>query len=198
MRVYSNAHLFTDCLIRIRVKSTNETYFNVPRRFKLVFNNYKNYFLTERIARVPVDEPGMELKYSLVDSVGKQLVNLNERSGEITLKPILNSNKQINASFEIEIADNESRVRTTCELIVSMVTDNMISQSVTFSLFNVDQDLFLSSIYDLFFESILRIMPSFKRVTILCFMLIFIQLLSISYLSLSRIFICSTWITVQH
>jgi hypothetical protein len=168
VRVYSG-DLYTDCSVEVRIKECNESYFSVPKRFKLVFNNYKSYFLTERMARVPIqdDSLGLELKYSLVDSVGKQLVNLNERTGEIALKPLLNSNNQINASFEIEITDrdNENRVRTTCELIVSMVTDNMIRESVTLSLFNIDLDLFLSSMYESFFEALIKILPpQIKRV----------------------------------
>lgn len=114
IRAYSN-HLHTDCAVRVHVKSANESYFSVPKRFKLVFNNYKNYFLTERMPRVPlhndydtdldVDEDSSDnTKYTLVDSVGKQLVSLNERTGEISLKPLLNSNNYINASFDIEIS----------------------------------------------------------------------------------------------
>jgi hypothetical protein len=108
IRAYSTeaAALYTDCDVEVVVKGLNESYFSVPKRFKLIFNNYKNYFLTEQIARVPIDdgEIGMELKYSLSDSVGRQFVNLNELTGEIVLKPLLNSNNQINASFDIEIS----------------------------------------------------------------------------------------------
>lgn len=108
IRAYSTeaAALYTDCDVEAVVKGLNESYFSVSKRFKLIFNNYKNYFLTEQIARVPIDDGGigMELKYSLSDSVGRQFVNLNELTGEIVLKPLLNSNNQINASFDIEIS----------------------------------------------------------------------------------------------
>lgn len=176
VRAYSN-HLHTDCLVQVHV-TPNETehyYLNVPARFKLVFNNYKNYFLTERMARVPLwstdDEESniISNKYTLVDAIGRQLVGLNERTGELTLKPLLNSNNQINASFEIEIERDlgfeRHRVRTTCELVVAMVTDEMIAQSVTLTLLNVDIDLFLTAIsYDVFVDAIWRVLPQLKKV----------------------------------
>lgn len=56
-------------------------------------------------------------------------------------------------------------MRTTCELTVCMVTDNMIAQSVTLMLFNVDLDLFLTAMYDQFFDAILRVFPQSKRVS---------------------------------
>lgn len=51
-------------------------------------------------------------------------------------------------------------MRTTCELIVSMVTERMISHSVTLTLAHLDLDLFLNSLYDTFVDAILRSISS--------------------------------------
>lgn len=45
-----------------------------------------------------------------------------------------------------------------------MVTDNLIAESVTITIFNVDLELFLNSMYELFVESVLRAFPKFKKV----------------------------------
>jgi len=56
LRAYS-ANLHTDCLIRVFLKDLNDNSPSVPKTFKVVFNNYKNYFLTEKFAFVPVQDP---------------------------------------------------------------------------------------------------------------------------------------------
>ncbi len=113
VRAYSGS-LHADTFIIVNLKDLNDQEFKLQKTsFKLVFNNYKNYFLIERSARVPFQlnnmiEPEV-LKYfrfNLTDSIGKQLVNLNWKTGEIILRPILNSNNQINASFAISINGN--------------------------------------------------------------------------------------------
>jgi hypothetical protein len=45
----------------------------------------------------------MSMILSLLDSIGKQVVDLDSKSGKLTFKPILNSNNQINVSFMIGI-----------------------------------------------------------------------------------------------
>jgi hypothetical protein len=107
IRAYSTSAsaLHTDCLIRVFLKDSNDNTPILPKSFKIIFNNYKNYFLTEKSAYVPVYDPDISsnLTFRLLDSIGKQVVDLDSKTGKITFKPILNSNNQINVSFMIGI-----------------------------------------------------------------------------------------------
>lgn len=160
VRAYS-LYSFSDCSINVIIRSLNENSPFVKSPFKIIFNNYKNFFLTEQTARVPIQntDPTNNLTFKLVDSVGKQLVNLNSKTGQITLKSILNSNNQINASFQISVHDGVHEVRATCNLVVLMLSSNLIDESVTLNFYNVDVDMFLSYLYDNFTNTILDIIP---------------------------------------
>ncbi len=160
VRAYS-FYSFSDCSINVIVRSLNENPPLVKSPFKIIFNNYKNFFLTEQTARVPIQntDPTNNLTFKLVDSVGKQLVNLNSKTGQITLKSILNSNNQINASFQISVHDGVHEVRATCNLVVLMLSSNLIDESVTLNFYNVEVDTFLSYLYDNFTNTILDIIP---------------------------------------
>ena len=160
VRAYS-LYSFSDCSINVIIRSLNENSPLVKSPFKIIFNNYKNFFLTEQTARVPIQntDPTNNLTFKLVDSVGKQLVNLNSKTGQITLKSILNSNNQINASFQISVHDGVHEVRATCNLVVLMLSSNLIDESVTLNFYNVDVDMFLSYLYDNFTNTILDIIP---------------------------------------
>ncbi len=115
VRAYAGS-LSTDTVVQVALKDLNEfNPFRVDPAFKVVFNNYKNYFLTEQAAKVPlfIDQNnnnqmmlGNFISFSVTDAMGKQLVNLNTKNGEINLRPILNSNNLINTSFSIQINGN--------------------------------------------------------------------------------------------
>ncbi len=160
VRAYS-LYSYSDCSVNVIVRSLNDNPPIVKTPFKIVFNNYKNYFLTEQTARVPLQNSDAtnNLTFKLVDSVGKQLVHLNSKTGQITLKSILNSNNQINASFQISVHDGLHEVRATCNLVVLMLSENLIGESVTLNFFNVDAETFLNYLYDNFTSAILNILP---------------------------------------
>ena len=109
VRAYSSfssaSVLFTDILVRVIIQDLRDYRLVVPNPVRIVFNNYKNYFLTQNSAFIPVygvDEAD-NVTFSLLDSVGKQVVDIDARSGEITFKPILNSNNLINVSFLVGV-----------------------------------------------------------------------------------------------
>lgn len=127
----TGSSLYSDCQILVRLKSLHEFVpFTVPDSFRIIFNNYKNHFLTEQLAQVPLVLSNMAtsslassyfdqslfnqyndlpllvnfLSFSLVNGeMGKRLVGLNRNTGELVLKPILNSNSQIDTSFYIRV-----------------------------------------------------------------------------------------------
>jgi hypothetical protein len=160
VRAYS-LYSYSDCSVNVIVRSLNDNPPIVKTPFKIVFNNYKNYFLTEQTARVPLQNSDVtnNLTFKLVDSVGKQLVHLNSKTGQITLKSILNSNNQINASFQISVHDGLHEVRATCNLVVLMLSENLIGESVTLNFYNVDAETFLNYLFDNFTSTILNILP---------------------------------------
>lgn len=45
-----------------------------------------------------------------------------------------------------------------------MITDNLIAESVTLTLDNIDLDTFLNFLYENFTNAILDVLPQFKRV----------------------------------
>lgn len=55
--------------------------------------------------------------------------------------------------------DGLHKVQSTCNLIVLMVSDNMVSQSVTLKLPNIKIDEFLDKLYDEF----INLMPNFIK-----------------------------------
>jgi len=107
------------------------------------------------------------LTFRLLDSIGKQVVDLDSKTDKITFKPILNSNNQINVSFLIRINDGNREVLSTCELLVLMLSDNLIAESVIISLPNLDTNIFLNYLYDKLVASLLKIMPKSSQVQIL-------------------------------
>ena len=161
VRAYS-VYSYADCQVNVILRNANDNVPVVKTPFKIVFNNYKNYFLTEQTARVPVQNADVtsNLTYKLVDSVGKQLVHLNPKTGQITLKSILNSNNQINVSFQISVNDGSHEVRATCHLVVLMLSENLIGESVTLNFFNVDVDTFLNYLYENFTDSMVKTLPA--------------------------------------
>ncbi len=176
IRAYSG-NLYADCLVKILLRSKlDDNPLQVPSSFKIIFNNYKNYFITEQTARVPVQnlDPTSNLTFSFLDPIGRQVVSLDSRTGHLTLKSLLNSNNQINITFGISVSDGTYQVKTQCELIVLMLSDNLISESVTLTLFNIDSNSFLIHLYDKFIDSILKSIPSsqFKKSNIHLFNLV--------------------------
>jgi hypothetical protein len=166
VRAYSRS-MHVDCMLRVHIRPSVMAQMIVPASFKIIFNNYKNYFLTEQNAQVPIIgdlDPASRLNFTLLDSVGRQMINLDSNSGRITFKPILNSNNQINVSFLIGVSDglNEPPTVTRCELSVLMLTDSLIAESITLTLCNLDAQVFLDKLYDKFVNVILQVIMTSK------------------------------------
>jgi hypothetical protein len=63
----------------------------------------------------------------------------------------------------LEDVEKNEEIRTTCELIVLMITDNLIGESVTLTLNNVDAETFLDSLYDRFVDVIHTTLPGLAK-----------------------------------
>ena len=70
VRAYS-WDMHSDCAIKVKVKDGPRL--RVPPSFKVIFNNYKNYFLTDNAAFVPVieSEPSNALTFRLSPNIDK-------------------------------------------------------------------------------------------------------------------------------
>ncbi len=105
LRAYSGP-LFTDTTVKVFVEDLNDHAPTLADPFKIVFNNYDNYFLTEsNFPRVPAHDIDTNdtLTFGLVDKIGNQFISLDRTTGEIRLKPILNANNHINVSFVVSV-----------------------------------------------------------------------------------------------
>jgi hypothetical protein len=155
--------LFTDTTIIVNLKESFSNPLIATNPFQIVFNSYKNYFLTEPASlTVPIIansvDPVGNLSFTLTDSIAPQMIYLNEKTGQITLKSILNSNNRINVSFPINISDGFHRIQVECQLTVLMLTDNLIKNSVTLNLHHIDIQTLLNSLYNRFIDSIYQIL----------------------------------------
>ena len=174
VRAYSSSS-FTDCVVQVDIQSLNEYKARVPNPVRIVFNNYKNYFLTPNSAFIPVygANTANNVTFSLIDSIGKQVVDLDKYTGEIKFKPILNSNNLINVSFLVGIdIDGIHQIVTTCHLTVLMLSDNLISESVTISLANIHSNTFLDMLYLNFTQTLLKMLPNSQMSNIHLFNLV--------------------------
>lgn len=53
IRAYSGS-LYSESIIQVKIKKMQKIIPIVPNKFKIIFNHFKNYFLTEQVPRVPV------------------------------------------------------------------------------------------------------------------------------------------------
>ena len=97
-------HLFSDTMVTIQVQDVND---NEPqlKDFTLIFNNYKNYFPTEEIGRIPAHDPDVadELKYDFVSGNEADLLHLDRLTGRIMMNSRLNSDVPTNGTLVVSV-----------------------------------------------------------------------------------------------
>ncbi|XP_023244632.1 protocadherin-like wing polarity protein stan isoform X2 [Centruroides sculpturatus] len=156
----SSPPLRNDVDVEIWVKDVND---NGPvlNDFTILFNNYKNYFPVGPIGRVPAFDADVtdQLHYKFVSGNNANLLILNETTGEIRLSPSLNTNVPIHAVMEVSVYDGINEVLAECQLIVRLVTEAMLFNSVTVRLNDMTQTSFLSPVFDYFLEGLAAIIP---------------------------------------
>jgi cadherin EGF LAG seven-pass G-type receptor 1 len=136
------------------------------RDFSIIFNNYKNHFLLNHvIGRIPAFDADVadRLKYRFVWGNNANLLIVNETNGHIKLSPSLNTNVPMRALFGVSVSDGINEATATCHLVVNLVTEAMLFNSVTIRLNKISQKTFLSSLFDRFLEGLSAIIPSPKE-----------------------------------
>jgi len=151
----SSLPLRNDVEVEIYVTDIND---NIPRinDFTIVFNNYKNHFPLNVIGKAPGYDIDVNdnLKYCFVTGNRANLIILNETTGDIMLSPYLNTNVPTKAQFEIAVTDGLNEASAMLNLVVNLVTEKMLQNSITLRLSSINVNDFLSSIYNRFLDSI--------------------------------------------
>ncbi|XP_070557832.1 cadherin EGF LAG seven-pass G-type receptor 2-like isoform X8 [Ptychodera flava] len=156
--------LFSNAIVIINVEDQND---NVPviNDFAIVFNNFKDHFPTTAIGSVPAYDPDVtdRLLYSVTKGNGAKLININETTGSITLNPVLDTTVPTNAEMEVSVSDGINDVYASLVLNITMVTEDMLFNSVTVRLADITQEEFLSPMFGRFVEALSQIIPCDKR-----------------------------------
>ncbi|KAF7695487.1 cadherin EGF LAG seven-pass G-type receptor 3 [Silurus meridionalis] len=164
----TSAPLVSRATVRIRLIDQND---NSPqlKNFQIIFNNFvsnrSNTFPSGVIGRVPAHDPDVtdRLYYTIEHGNELHLLLLNHTSGEIRLSSELDNNRPLIAHMIISVTDGVHSISAQCELRVLIITENMLSSSVTVRLQNMSQEQFLSPLLADFLEgvsSVLSVAPA--------------------------------------
>ncbi|XP_030641031.1 cadherin EGF LAG seven-pass G-type receptor 3 [Chanos chanos] len=155
----TSAPLVSRATVRIRLLDQND---NGPQMkdFQIIFNNFvsnrSNTFPSGVIGRVPAHDPDVSdrLYYTIDRGNELHLLLLNHTSGEIRLSRKLDNNRPLVAPMLITVTDGVHSVSAQCILRVLIITEDMLSSSVTVRLQNMSQEHFLSQLLTHFLEGV--------------------------------------------
>ncbi|KAJ8384168.1 hypothetical protein AAFF_G00207860 [Aldrovandia affinis] len=155
----TSAPLVSRATVRIRLVDQND---NGPllHDFQIIFNNFvsnrSNSFPSGVIGRVPAHDPDISdrLHYSVQRGNELHLLLLNHSSGEIQLSRKLDNNRPLTANMLVTVSDGIHSVSAQCILRVLIITEDMLSSSVTVRLQNMSQEHFLSPLLAHFLEGV--------------------------------------------
>ncbi|XP_036388557.1 LOW QUALITY PROTEIN: cadherin EGF LAG seven-pass G-type receptor 3 [Megalops cyprinoides] len=155
----TSAPLVSRATVRIRLVDQND---NGPllQDFQIIFNNFvsnrSNSFPSGVIGRVPAHDPDVSdrLHYSIEHGNELHLLLLNHSSGEIRLSRKLDNNRPLIANMMVTVTDGIHSVSAQCVLRVLIITEDMLSNSITVRLQNISQEHFLSPLLGHFLEGV--------------------------------------------
>uniref|UniRef100_A0A671M6S3 Cadherin EGF LAG seven-pass G-type receptor 3-like n=1 Tax=Sinocyclocheilus anshuiensis TaxID=1608454 RepID=A0A671M6S3_9TELE len=155
----TSAPLVSRATVRIRLVDQND---NGPQMqdFQIIFNNFvsnrSNTFPSGVIGRVPAHDPDVSdrLYYTIDRGNELHLLLLNHTSGEIRLSRKLDNNRPLVAPMLVTVTDGIHSVSSQCVLRVLIITEEMLSSSITVRLQNMSQEHFLSPLLAHFLEGV--------------------------------------------
>ncbi|XP_063065516.1 cadherin EGF LAG seven-pass G-type receptor 3 [Engraulis encrasicolus] len=155
----TSAPLVSRATVRIKLVDQND---NAPtlRDFHIIFNNFvsnrSNTFPSGVIGHVPAHDPDVSdrLYYTFDRGNELHLLLLNKTSGELRLSRKLDNNRALVAVMDITVTDGVHSVSAKCTLRVLIITEDMLSSSVTVRLQNMSQEHFLSPLLGRFVEGV--------------------------------------------
>uniref|UniRef100_A0A8C9VE66 Cadherin EGF LAG seven-pass G-type receptor 1 n=1 Tax=Scleropages formosus TaxID=113540 RepID=A0A8C9VE66_SCLFO len=161
----TSAPLVSRTTVRVKLVDVND---NDPvlRDFEIVFNNYvtnkSNSFPTGVIGKVPARDPDVtdRLRYSFVEGNELHLLILNQDTGDLRLSRDLDNNRPLEATMKVSVTDGIHRIFARCKLRVTVITDEMLTNSITVRLENMSQERFLSPLLSLFMEGVAAVLST--------------------------------------
>ncbi|XP_051548726.1 cadherin EGF LAG seven-pass G-type receptor 1-like isoform X2 [Myxocyprinus asiaticus] len=134
--------------------------------FEIIFNNYitnkSSSFPTGVIGKVPARDPDVsdKLLYTFVEGNELSLLILNQNTGELKLSKDLDKNRPLEATMRLTVSDGLHQVSALCSLRVTIITDDMLTNSITVRLENMSQERFLSPLLSLFTEGVAAVLST--------------------------------------
>ncbi|XP_034499585.1 cadherin EGF LAG seven-pass G-type receptor 1, partial [Ailuropoda melanoleuca] len=163
----TSAPLVSRATVHIRLLDQNDNPPVLPD-FQILFNNYvtnkSNSFPTGVIGRVPARDPDLSdsLNYTFLQGNELQLLLLDPATGELQLSRDLDNNRPLEALMEVSVSDGIHSVAALCTLRVTIITDDMLTNSITVRLENMSQEKFLSPLLSLFVEGVATVLSTTK------------------------------------
>ncbi|XP_053103347.1 cadherin EGF LAG seven-pass G-type receptor 2 isoform X2 [Hemicordylus capensis] len=161
----TSAPLVSRATVHVRLLDKND---NIPvlKNFEIIFNNYitnkSSSFPTGVIGRIPAYDPDVSdtLSYSFEQGNELKLVLLNHSTGELHLSRALDNNRPLEAIMRVSVSDGIHSVAAQCTLQVTIITDEMLTNSITLRLENMSQERFLSPLLALFLEGVATVLTA--------------------------------------
>ncbi|XP_031438509.1 cadherin EGF LAG seven-pass G-type receptor 1 isoform X2 [Clupea harengus] len=161
----TSAPLVSRATVHVHVEDVND---NEPvlKDFEILFNNYvtnkSNSFPAGIIGKVPAHDPDVsdKLHYSFLEGNELNLLILNQNTGELKLSKDLDNNRPLEATMKMAVSDGLHRVTAFCTLRVTIITDDMLTNSITVRLENMSQERFLSPLLSLFMDGVAAVLST--------------------------------------
>ncbi|PNI54331.1 CELSR2 isoform 6 [Pan troglodytes] len=155
----TSAPLVSRATVHVRLLDRND---NPPvlGNFEILFNNYvtnrSSSFPGGAIGRVPAHDPDISdsLTYSFERGNELSLVLLNASTGELKLSRALDNNRPLEAIMSVLVSDGVHSVTAQCALRVTIITDEMLTHSITLRLEDMSPERFLSPLLGLFIQAV--------------------------------------------
>uniref|UniRef100_A0A8C5JFZ9 Cadherin EGF LAG seven-pass G-type receptor 1 n=1 Tax=Junco hyemalis TaxID=40217 RepID=A0A8C5JFZ9_JUNHY len=163
----TSAPLVSRATVHIRLLDQND---NPPvlQDFQILFNNYvtnkSNSFPSGVIGKIPAHDPDVSdsLAYTFVQGNELNLLLLDSLTGELKLSRDLDNNRPLEALMKVSVSDGVHSVTAVCTLRVTIITDDMLTNSITVRLENMSQERFLSPLLSLFVEGVATVLSTAK------------------------------------
>nr|XP_057933071.1 cadherin EGF LAG seven-pass G-type receptor 1 isoform X1 [Doryrhamphus excisus] len=169
----TSAPLVSRATVHIRLVDMNDNR-PVLRDFEIIFNNYvtnkSNSFPSGIIGRVPAYDPDVsdKLRYTFVSGNELSLLLLNEDTGDLRLNKDLDNDRPLEAPMIISVTDGIHTISSLCTLRVTIITDDMLTNSITVRLENMSQERFLSPLLSRFVDGVAAVLST-KREAVFVF-----------------------------
>uniref|UniRef100_A0A674HIM0 Cadherin EGF LAG seven-pass G-type receptor 2 n=1 Tax=Taeniopygia guttata TaxID=59729 RepID=A0A674HIM0_TAEGU len=168
----TSAPLVSRATIHVRLCDTND---NSPqlKNFEILFNNYitnrSSSFPGGIIGRIPAYDPDVSdhLTYAFEQGNELNLVLLDPHTGDLRLSPALDNNRPLEAIMRVSVSDGVYSATAQCTLRVTVITDEMLSNSITLRLADMSQERFLSPLLSRFLEGVAAVLATPRHRVIL-------------------------------